>query len=248
MFRAPNHAETERRAAESLLRLAGPASSEKTLPRIPSEARTGKDLSPISPTYPPPPQYTSIAAPPTAYAAPSAEAPDNEALKLECSRAIATFLTPDSMKELPLDAVVRDTAVRNLSLSSHPDVVRFAVSLPKYGSHTRSVHASLRRNIYPAGAQLCSRLSLDSQREHQSTKTDILVLRWYPQHEHRDHPRSVLHNDAANAPRGQPRVEADCGWLLFLGFGPSLLRMEGVNNLDFSAVPRISNATRQQVL
>jgi hypothetical protein len=44
-------------------------------------------------------------------------------LQTACSRAVATFLTPNATKELPVDAVVRDTVIRTLAYNCHPDVV-----------------------------------------------------------------------------------------------------------------------------
>ncbi|KAG6854442.1 hypothetical protein C0991_006521 [Blastosporella zonata] len=49
--------------------------------------------------------------------------PDAHNFGNQCSRAIATFLTPGSSKELSLDAIVRDTVIRNLSMDCHPDAV-----------------------------------------------------------------------------------------------------------------------------
>jgi len=38
-------------------------------------------------------------------------------------RVVATFLRPNSAKELSLDAIIRDTAIRELAHNTHPDVV-----------------------------------------------------------------------------------------------------------------------------
>ncbi|KAH0588099.1 hypothetical protein H2248_006820 [Termitomyces sp. 'cryptogamus'] len=48
--------------------------------------------------------------------------PDPHGFRRECSRIIATFLSPGSPKELALDAIMRDAMIRNISLSCHPDV------------------------------------------------------------------------------------------------------------------------------
>lgn len=50
---------------------------------------------------------------------PNAELPFKE----ECMRIVATFLRSDSSKELSLDAMVRETIIRDLRTSTHPDVV-----------------------------------------------------------------------------------------------------------------------------
>lgn len=39
-------------------------------------------------------------------------------------RIVATFFQPAAVKELPLDEIIRDTVVRDLTSSTHPDVVR----------------------------------------------------------------------------------------------------------------------------
>lgn len=41
----------------------------------------------------------------------------------ECLRIVATFIKPDSSKELNLEAVVRESIVRDVAQSTHPDVV-----------------------------------------------------------------------------------------------------------------------------
>ena len=38
-------------------------------------------------------------------------------------RIVTTFLTPNSPKELNLDATVRDAIIRDLAHSTHPDIV-----------------------------------------------------------------------------------------------------------------------------
>ncbi|PCH40785.1 hypothetical protein WOLCODRAFT_99298 [Wolfiporia cocos MD-104 SS10] len=71
-------------------------------------------------------------------AVPLAEQP----FRADCSRIVATFLTPGAAKELPLDPAVRDTAIRNLTWSTHPDVflpvyeeiydILSTISLPRF--------------------------------------------------------------------------------------------------------------------
>jgi hypothetical protein len=45
--------------------------------------------------------------------------------KAECMRIVATFLRPDSPKELSLDAMIREMIIRDLETSTHPDVVSY---------------------------------------------------------------------------------------------------------------------------
>jgi hypothetical protein len=51
---------------------------------------------------------------------------NEEILREACSRAVATFLCPNATKELPVDAIVRDTVIRNLAHDCYPDVVSLA--------------------------------------------------------------------------------------------------------------------------
>ena len=48
---------------------------------------------------------------------------DKPLFKQECMRIVATFLKPNSPKELNLDATVRDAIIRDLTHSTHPDIV-----------------------------------------------------------------------------------------------------------------------------
>ena len=48
---------------------------------------------------------------------------DRPLFKQECMRIVATFLRPNSPKELNLDAIVRDAIIRDLAHSTHPDIV-----------------------------------------------------------------------------------------------------------------------------
>ncbi|CCM03362.1 uncharacterized protein FIBRA_05491 [Fibroporia radiculosa] len=50
-----------------------------------------------------------------------ARTPAEQPLRAECMRAVATFLRPGVTKELPLDPVVRDMVVRDLTWNTHPD-------------------------------------------------------------------------------------------------------------------------------
>ncbi|KAF9498698.1 hypothetical protein BDN71DRAFT_1503764 [Pleurotus eryngii] len=47
---------------------------------------------------------------------------DKQPFRVECMRIVATFLQPGAVKELPLDGIIRDTVVRDLTSSTHPDV------------------------------------------------------------------------------------------------------------------------------
>ncbi|TFY57126.1 hypothetical protein EVJ58_g7213, partial [Rhodofomes roseus] len=48
--------------------------------------------------------------------------PRDQPFKEECMRIVATFLRPGTAKELPLDAALRDTTIRDLTWNTHPDV------------------------------------------------------------------------------------------------------------------------------
>ncbi|TDL29970.1 hypothetical protein BD410DRAFT_823929 [Rickenella mellea] len=48
--------------------------------------------------------------------------PVDQPFREECMCVLATFLSPNSRKELLLDAVVRDTAIKNLVWTTHPDI------------------------------------------------------------------------------------------------------------------------------
>ena len=65
------------------------------------------------------------------YVSTSPRTADEDPLRIACSRAVATFLSPNATKELPVDAIVRDTVIRSLAYDCHPDVVsRINVHFP----------------------------------------------------------------------------------------------------------------------
>lgn len=114
-FATPSVAETERREAESLARYHDATSNfEKRTNDTPD--------SPISVQSPTAPLLPLLL---------GSDGDDSQPLfRLECARVVATFLQPGSRKELNLDSAVRDTAIRNVMLSSHPDVVSFPLFYP----------------------------------------------------------------------------------------------------------------------
>ena len=59
--------------------------------------------------------------------------PWDQPFREECLRIVATFLTPGAAKELPLDPVVRDTVIRELTWNTHPDIV--SILPPVYVQH-----------------------------------------------------------------------------------------------------------------
>jgi hypothetical protein len=145
---APSRASVERRAAEGLeaseARTAKTARQEKhdsstSLPESPDDIVL--QPIPVSPD-PVPPTPTSptplLPSPPTndGEGTPrvvtgtnldinftSIPGVEDQPFRLECMRVIATFLRPGARKELSLDAIVRDTAIRKLEHSTNPDVV-----------------------------------------------------------------------------------------------------------------------------
>ncbi|KAF7965682.1 hypothetical protein HWV62_42360 [Athelia sp. TMB] len=54
----------------------------------------------------------------------AAISPEYRAFRKECMDVVATFVKANSPKQLNLDAVVRDTLIRDLRHSTHPDVIR----------------------------------------------------------------------------------------------------------------------------
>ncbi|KAF5387870.1 hypothetical protein D9615_000839 [Tricholomella constricta] len=119
-FGAPNRAQTERRAAESLAKLAEAGKEDfvgLSYLKSPDDA-----VSPTSSSLMLPPHYTQLTLPPLAFTVSKTNDPGSHMFRTECLRAVATFLSPGATKELPLEAIVRDTAIRNLSLDFHPDV------------------------------------------------------------------------------------------------------------------------------
>ncbi|RDB19917.1 hypothetical protein Hypma_012964 [Hypsizygus marmoreus] len=110
-FGAPSCARTERLAAESLAKLEGmnQESDQSTSPATASPLVL-------------PSQYTTMT-PSTSTSTLNKSADSHEThFCAECQRIIATFLSPGAPKELSLDATVRDTVIRNLGSSCHPDI------------------------------------------------------------------------------------------------------------------------------
>lgn len=69
-------------------------------------------------------------------------------LRIECARIVATFLKPGSRQELTLDSTVRDTAIRNVMLSSHPDVVGFPFFHPVHSPDWHNQFLPVYEEIY----------------------------------------------------------------------------------------------------
>lgn len=74
---------------------------------------------------------------------PNAERP----FRTECLRVVATFLKPNSPKELNLDAKTRNAVIHDTSFSSHPDVVRSFVQFTM----------TSRLNIYQSSSCPCTK-------------------------------------------------------------------------------------------
>ncbi|KIM76370.1 hypothetical protein PILCRDRAFT_647499 [Piloderma croceum F 1598] len=82
---------------------------------------------------------------------------DAPPFKDECMRVVATFLRPDSPKELNLDAMIKDAIIRDLAHSTHPDVFLHAyreaydmletTSLPRFISHA-TANVNLQKQLY----------------------------------------------------------------------------------------------------
>jgi hypothetical protein len=121
VFGTPSHAEIERRAVESITKM----KTEGT--RQHPSAATADISSTLSPT----PPYTD----------------NDDLLRKTCSRAVATFLSPNATKELPVDAIVRDTVIRNLAHDCHPDVVSLAKHMFVPTLKSCPVFACLRRSL-----------------------------------------------------------------------------------------------------
>ncbi|KAG5648704.1 hypothetical protein DXG03_000051 [Asterophora parasitica] len=147
-FSSPNSAKTERQAEESLARLDQARIEESKEPPSPN---------PTSPSPLLPPHYSPLALPPLTHTVSTNSDSETQRLNTECQRAVATFLSPGSSKELLLDATVRDTVIRNLSLDCHPDVFLPAYeeiynlvercSLPRFLS-LASANINLPKQIY----------------------------------------------------------------------------------------------------
>ncbi|KAG6877667.1 hypothetical protein C0993_005166 [Termitomyces sp. T159_Od127] len=120
VFEAPSHA-TEIHATESIKKTR--TTEERTerkdaeSPATPNEVMPSPSLSPLLP-----PVYVQLTSPSTAFVASKSHNSDLHGFRHECLRVVATFLTPGSPKELPLDAIIRDTVINNLSRSCHPDI------------------------------------------------------------------------------------------------------------------------------
>ncbi|KAG6861951.1 hypothetical protein C0995_009135 [Termitomyces sp. Mi166 len=123
VFEAPSYAKTEERAIESIAKLKKTRIEERTknsnadFPASTNDAISSTSLSPVLP-----PVYVQLASPSLVFTPSKSHDPDPHGFHRECSRVIATFLTPGSPKELTLDAIVRDTVIRNLFYNCHPDV------------------------------------------------------------------------------------------------------------------------------
>jgi len=70
-------------------------------------------------------------------------------LRDECVRIVATFFCPGAAEELLLDAVLRDTVIRNLTWSTHPDVF-----LPVYEEIYHLLETSLLRFFAAASVNI----------------------------------------------------------------------------------------------
>ncbi|KAG6919756.1 hypothetical protein DXG01_001590 [Tephrocybe rancida] len=117
-FESPSRAKAEDRPEERIANLektgeGGGSSEPPVSPASPADATSPTSLSPMLP-----PLYTQLAMPSFTHS----KSNDSNTFRNDCSRAVATFLTPGATKELLLDAIVRDTVIRNLSTSCHPDV------------------------------------------------------------------------------------------------------------------------------
>jgi hypothetical protein len=104
VFGTACRAEIERRAAESIAKM----ETMEDIRKYPVPLAATADIKSVGPS--------SLTSPRT---------PDD--LRTACSRAVATFLIPNATKELPIDAVVRDTVIRTLAYNCHPDVVSFCL-------------------------------------------------------------------------------------------------------------------------
>jgi hypothetical protein len=130
-FYVPNRVSIERRAAESY---AGPArdstsdaekgNPERNQSQSSEKCQKGDDIPPEPARTPPPRHGVSVVASTSTI---ENMGPHRSELpfKEECMRIVATFLRSDSLKELSLDAVVRETIIRDLRTSTHPDVVSY---------------------------------------------------------------------------------------------------------------------------
>lgn len=133
------HAEIERRATESIRKM----EEMEYIQKYPTAATA--DVNSLGPS--------SITSTPTA---------EDALLRTACSRAVATFLSPNASKELPVDALVRDTVIRTLAYDCHPDVF-----LPVY----EEVYNLLERHSLPT---FLARSSSNTDRRIQMILCDIL--------------------------------------------------------------------------
>jgi len=92
-------------------------------------------------------------------------------------RVVATFLRPNSAKELSLDAIIRDTAIRELAHNTHPDVVCTYHDSPLFVflSYPSLVPSHISGGLPYAGKCEPTSVSGTQQRQHQPTKADFLV-------------------------------------------------------------------------
>ncbi|KAG6857006.1 hypothetical protein H0H87_011100 [Tephrocybe sp. NHM501043] len=150
VFGAPSPVKTEERAAESIVKLGKARTGDNNDPDLPPSPTSPKDVaSPMSLSSILPPQYTKHTIPTLSFTGSTNES-DANTFHTDCLRAIATFLTPGSAKELSLDSVVRDTAIRTLSLGSHPDAF-----LPVYEEiYSQVEQCSLPRFLASASANI----------------------------------------------------------------------------------------------
>ncbi|OSX59506.1 hypothetical protein POSPLADRAFT_1075641 [Postia placenta MAD-698-R-SB12] len=120
-FAVPSPARTAQRVADSMrqadqLRRAD-ASTSPILSRNPSHGRSRSSSDERNSTAHSP--FMSRDDPPHASITPESR---QQPFRKEGMRIVATFFKPGAAKELPLDPVVRDTVIRDLTWNTHPDV------------------------------------------------------------------------------------------------------------------------------
>ncbi|KAG6811907.1 hypothetical protein H0H92_005305 [Tricholoma furcatifolium] len=137
VFNSPSRARTEERAEASIANLQKVQTGERHSLGLPATPTTSNDpLSPTSLSPMLPVQDTQFSLLPSG--ASKSNDSDLANFRAECSRAVATFLTPNSKKELTLDSVIRETVIRNLALlDCHPDAF-----LPVYEEMYSSLETS----------------------------------------------------------------------------------------------------------
>lgn len=123
-FYVPNRVSIERRAAESCADSAPTRGSIPDLEKRSLEKNQLQSNDKLQTDNDAPPEPAKIPPLPHSVDAPSMPTVQAELLfREECMRIVATFLRPESSKELSLDATVRETIIRDLRTSTHPDVV-----------------------------------------------------------------------------------------------------------------------------